>query len=415
MRFNPARRASSPRNANPPLALGVGGRRIAPRHRGPRAAAGPPRRTRRTSRNSSVGKPRTSAAAPRSDTRVGKGALPGVGALRLSRRRPRAAPRAGHPLERHAGGPAIAHLDVRPPRLRRRARHPSEAAGARPSLGHGAAAGVVGYGRAPRPGRPCMREHARGPARRPTLLRARLAGRHRLRRAAGHGHPLGGRSPAPRLQDHRAPDAARQRGAAGAGPEPPGSDGGWPTYRLPRIGEGVEALGPLLVDCFTRHWPNPDGPGRVIASHVCSVSFHMPRGGRARHLPLPARNPRRTGLAGARPARPRLDRRAHHHRSAAMTPTGTSSICPKRPRSGATDRKVPRRPPCLAEDGAARSATPPPPWSPARAILARALAEAPRRRTLAHLSEAPARRADRSQAGRARRRDPGQPSPRQRP
>jgi hypothetical protein len=55
----------------------------------------------------------------------------------------------------------------------------------------------------------------------------------------------------------------------------PASSGGWPTYRLPRIGEGAEALGPLLVECFTGRWPNPDGPGRVAAPHVCAVSFHL--------------------------------------------------------------------------------------------------------------------------------------------
>lgn len=54
-------------------------------------------------------------------------------------------------------------------------------------------------------------------------------------------------------------------------PSRPGSDGGWPTYLLPRAGEGAEALGPLLVDCFTGRWPNPDGPGRVAASHVCAA------------------------------------------------------------------------------------------------------------------------------------------------
>jgi hypothetical protein len=45
--------------------------------------------------------------------------------------------------------------------------------------------------------------------------------------------------------------------------------------------------------------------------------------GRARHPPPPALDPRRAGLAGAGPARARVDRRAHGRASAA--PTGRRS------------------------------------------------------------------------------------------
>jgi hypothetical protein len=64
-----------------------------------------------------------------------------------------------------------------------------------------------------------------------------------------------------------------------------------------------------------------------------------------------------------------MDCRAHRHRSAAMTLTRASPICPFPPRSGATDRKECRRPPCLPEDGAAPSATSLPQRFPARPFV----------------------------------------------
>jgi hypothetical protein len=40
-------------------------------------------------------------------------------------------------------------------------------------------------------------------------------------------------------------------------PSRPDLDGGCPAYRLPRIREGAEALGPLLVECWGARWPDP--------------------------------------------------------------------------------------------------------------------------------------------------------------
>ncbi|WP_343896012.1 hypothetical protein [Craurococcus roseus] len=62
-------------------------------------------------------------------------------------------------------------------------------------------------------------------------------------------------------------------------PSRPDLDGGYPTYRLPRIGEGAGALGPLLVECDTGRWPDPPQPGRGPASHFCRVTFDAPRVG----------------------------------------------------------------------------------------------------------------------------------------
>jgi len=47
------------------------------------------------------------------------------------------------------------------------------------------------------------------------------------------------------------------------------------TYRLPRLGEGAEALGPLLVDCDSARWPNPTPPERIQSPHTCRVRFHL--------------------------------------------------------------------------------------------------------------------------------------------
>jgi hypothetical protein len=49
------------------------------------------------------------------------------------------------------------------------------------------------------------------------------------------------------------------------------------TYRLLRLGESAEALGPLLVECDTARWPNPTPPERIQPPHTCQVSFHLAR------------------------------------------------------------------------------------------------------------------------------------------
>jgi hypothetical protein len=62
-------------------------------------------------------------------------------------------------------------------------------------------------------------------------------------------------------------------------PSRPDLDGGPPTYRLPRTGEGAGALGPLLVECDTARWPDPVSPGRPRSLHFCAVLFDAPRAG----------------------------------------------------------------------------------------------------------------------------------------
>lgn len=63
-------------------------------------------------------------------------------------------------------------------------------------------------------------------------------------------------------------------------PVPSRPDGGYPTYRLPRIGEGAAALGPLLVQCWGARWPDPIPPGRIPSPpQPCEVTFDAPRAG----------------------------------------------------------------------------------------------------------------------------------------
>ena len=59
----------------------------------------------------------------------------------------------------------------------------------------------------------------------------------------------------------------------------PDLDGGYPTYRLPRAGEGAEALGPLLVECWGARWPDPVPPGRIQSPRICRAAFDTPRAG----------------------------------------------------------------------------------------------------------------------------------------
>ena len=69
-------------------------------------------------------------------------------------------------------------------------------------------------------------------------------------------------------EDLRAPEPSR-----------PDLDGGYPKYRLPRIGEGDEALGPLLVECWGASWPDPIPPARIPHPQPCQVTFDAPRAG----------------------------------------------------------------------------------------------------------------------------------------
>lgn len=62
-------------------------------------------------------------------------------------------------------------------------------------------------------------------------------------------------------------------------PGRPDLDGGYPTYRLPRVGEGAEALGPLLVECWGARWPDPVPPGRIQSPQICRAAFDTPRAG----------------------------------------------------------------------------------------------------------------------------------------
>jgi hypothetical protein len=62
-------------------------------------------------------------------------------------------------------------------------------------------------------------------------------------------------------------------------PHRPDLDGGSPTYRLPRTGEGAEALGPLLVECRGVRWPDPIPPPRIPYAQTCHVTFDAPRAG----------------------------------------------------------------------------------------------------------------------------------------
>ena len=62
-------------------------------------------------------------------------------------------------------------------------------------------------------------------------------------------------------------------------PSRPDLDGGYPTYRLSRIGEGAGTLGPLLVACDTTHCPDPIPQGRPRSFHFCGVTFDAPRAG----------------------------------------------------------------------------------------------------------------------------------------
>ncbi len=62
-------------------------------------------------------------------------------------------------------------------------------------------------------------------------------------------------------------------------PGRPDLDGGFPTYRLPRTGEGAEALGPLLVECRGERWPDPIPPARIAYAQQCQVTFDAPRAG----------------------------------------------------------------------------------------------------------------------------------------
>lgn len=67
-------------------------------------------------------------------------------------------------------------------------------------------------------------------------------------------------------------------------PSRPDLDGGYPKYRLPRIGEGADALGPLLVECWGARWPDPIPPARIAYAQQCQVTFDAPRaGGRVRY------------------------------------------------------------------------------------------------------------------------------------
>ena len=62
-------------------------------------------------------------------------------------------------------------------------------------------------------------------------------------------------------------------------PSRPDLDSGYPKYRLPRIGEGDEALGPLLVECWGARWPDPIPPARIPHPQPCRVTFDAPRAG----------------------------------------------------------------------------------------------------------------------------------------
>jgi hypothetical protein len=59
------------------------------------------------------------------------------------------------------------------------------------------------------------------------------------------------------------------------------------TYRLPRLGEGAEALGPLLVECHTARWPNPTPPERIQSPHTCEVNFRLSHAGVAVNYRFP--------------------------------------------------------------------------------------------------------------------------------
>jgi hypothetical protein len=62
-------------------------------------------------------------------------------------------------------------------------------------------------------------------------------------------------------------------------PSRPDLDDGYPKYRLPRTGEGDEALGPLLVECWGARWPDPIPPARIPHPQPCQVTFDAPRAG----------------------------------------------------------------------------------------------------------------------------------------
>ncbi|BDG71909.1 hypothetical protein [Roseomonas fluvialis] len=70
-------------------------------------------------------------------------------------------------------------------------------------------------------------------------------------------------------------------------PFPSGEPFGRVIYRLPRLGEGAEALGPLLVECHTARSPNPTPPERIQSPHTCEVNFHLSHAGVAVNYRFP--------------------------------------------------------------------------------------------------------------------------------